>query len=86
MKKKELSYGFLLLVNMPCSLLLYLISVDLLHKFIERAVSDQHPNFLQTVIRKRTPEKFVFLNMFSWSKTPEGYNFWYRRYLEYCKK
>lgn len=84
MKKKELSYGFLLLVNMPRSLLLYLISVDLLHKFIKRAVSDQCSTYLQKVIEKRAIERFIFVNAFSWNKTPEGYDFWYRRYLEYC--
>lgn len=85
MKKKELSYGFLLLVNMPRSLLLYLISVDLLHKFIERAVSDQRPSYLHMIINKYYFERTAFIDAFTWSSTPEGYDFWYRRYLEYCK-
>ena len=85
MKKKELSYGFLLLVHMPRSLLLYLISRDLLHKFIKRAVSDQRPSYLRMMINKQYTERYAFIDAFEWNRTPEGYDFWYRRYLEYCK-
>ena len=83
--KKRLSYSFQLLVNMPRSLLLYLISRNLLHTFIERAKSDQHPSYLLALIVKTIPEKYAFMNAFTWSKTPEGYDFWYKKYIEFCK-
>lgn len=85
MKKKELSYGFQLLVNLPRSLLLYLFSRNLLHTFIERAKSDQRPSYLLALIVKTIPEKCAFIDAFTWSTTPEGYDFWYEKYLEYCK-
>lgn len=86
MKKKELSYGFLLLVNMPRSLLLFLISRNILHTFIQNACKQQYPEYLQNSIIKRAyPIDTLILDAFSWNLTPEGYNFWYRRHTEYCK-
>lgn len=87
MKKKELSYGFLLLVHMPRSLLLFLISRNILHAFIQNASRQQCPEYLlKSVIRREWPMKTLIIDAFFWDQTPEGYDFWYRRHLEYYKQ
>lgn len=84
MKKKELSYGFLLLVNMPRSLLLFLISRSILSAFMRNACNQQSLEYLrECIIKRKHPIDTFILYAFSWKKTPEGYNFWYRRHVEY---
>lgn len=84
MKKKELSYGFLLLVHMPRSLLLFLIRRSVLHIFIKNACNQQYPEYLQnSIIKRKYPIDTLILDAFAWNRTPEGYNFWYRKHVEY---
>lgn len=85
MKKKELSYKFLLLKHMPYSLLMFLINENLLHAFMQNVESKKLSDVINVMLETIIPGRFVFINAFLWISTPEGHDFWHKKYIEFCK-
>ena len=64
MKKKELSYRFLLLKHMPYSLLMFLINENLLHAFMQNVESNKLSDVVNVMLETIIPGRFVFINAF----------------------
>lgn len=86
--KKKLSTRQIVINEIPYLLLHFLIRDETLNKFCNNVVkefSEVDPNdiplkeYLSSKGVRESPIQFTF----TWVNSPEGYNFWYRRHLEY---
>lgn len=73
MRKKDLSFRHILLVDMSLELLSFLIEKNVLTKFMNNAVRTFTPY-------RRSRD---FRDYFVWAHTPEGWKFWNELYVEY---
>ena len=85
MKQNKLTFKHRFVCAMPYELLHFLIEYRCFERYV-RNVSDPAANgadeYFLTVMKEYKINPINLLDFpFVWKKTPEGYNFWYRRSL-----
>lgn len=91
--KKRLSFRHRLVCALPCSLIYFLIYYGCFNQFIRNAccstTEGYDESFLKELENKGLKNDLIIPRAFAYDKSPEGYNFWYRRamwYEQYLKQ